>query len=82
MTVPIEAWPVGCDWMVGMSEGLNVDPAELKNFDELASRWLDPEGEFKSLHRMNKRRCRPLVHGWITSLKSVYLCNQFGDRVH
>ncbi len=42
--------------MVEMSETLNVDPAELKKFDELASRWWDPEGEFKPLHRMNPVR--------------------------
>jgi 2-polyprenyl-6-hydroxyphenyl methylase/3-demethylubiquinone-9 3-methyltransferase len=39
-----------------MSETLNVDPAEIKKFDELASRWWDPEGEFKPLHRMNPVR--------------------------
>ena len=42
--------------MLGMNNGLNVDPAELKKFDELANRWWDPEGEFKPLHRMNPVR--------------------------
>jgi len=44
------------DWKVDMNDTLNVDPAELKKFDELASRWWDPEGESKPLHRMNPVR--------------------------
>lgn len=35
---------------------LNVDPAEIDQFDPLASRWWDPEGEFKSLHKINPLR--------------------------
>lgn len=34
----------------------NVDPAEISKFNELASRWWDPEGEFKPLHQMNPVR--------------------------
>lgn len=34
----------------------NVDPAEVKKFDDLASRWWDPEGEFKPLHQLNPVR--------------------------
>ena len=34
----------------------NVDPLELQKFDELASRWWDPEGEFKPLHKINPVR--------------------------
>jgi 2-polyprenyl-6-hydroxyphenyl methylase/3-demethylubiquinone-9 3-methyltransferase len=34
----------------------NVDPVELRKFDELASRWWDPEGEFKPLHQLNPVR--------------------------
>jgi 2-polyprenyl-6-hydroxyphenyl methylase/3-demethylubiquinone-9 3-methyltransferase len=34
----------------------NVDPAEVRKFDELASRWWDPEGEFKPLHQLNPVR--------------------------
>ena len=34
----------------------NVDPAELAKFSALASRWWDPESEFKPLHRMNPVR--------------------------
>ncbi len=38
----------------------NVDPAEVAKFDALASRWWDPEGEFRSLHEIN-----PLRLDWI-----------------
>lgn len=44
----------------------NIDPAEIKKFDELASRWWDENGEFKPLHEMNPLRlnfinnCSPL----------------------
>ena len=41
----------------------NVDPAELEKFSALASRWWDPESEFKPLHAIN-----PLRLGWITDL--------------
>jgi 2-polyprenyl-6-hydroxyphenyl methylase/3-demethylubiquinone-9 3-methyltransferase len=34
----------------------NFDPEEVGKFDDLASRWWDPEGEFKPLHRMNPLR--------------------------
>ena len=40
--------------------GKNVDPAELAKFDSLASRWWDPDGDFKPLHEIN-----PLRLGWI-----------------
>jgi 2-polyprenyl-6-hydroxyphenyl methylase/3-demethylubiquinone-9 3-methyltransferase len=39
-----------------MSEAQNFDPAEIGKFDALASRWWDPEGEFKLLHLMNPLR--------------------------
>ena len=38
----------------------NVDPGELAKFDALASRWWDPDGEFRSLHDIN-----PLRLDWI-----------------
>ena len=38
----------------------NVDPAEVAKFDALASRWWDPEGEFRPLHEIN-----PLRLDWI-----------------
>jgi 2-polyprenyl-6-hydroxyphenyl methylase/3-demethylubiquinone-9 3-methyltransferase len=34
----------------------NVDLAEVRKFDELASRWWDPDGEFKPLHKLNPIR--------------------------
>jgi len=40
-----------------MSEArLNLDPREAEAFDRLASRWWDPEGEFRPLHDMNGPR--------------------------
>jgi 2-polyprenyl-6-hydroxyphenyl methylase/3-demethylubiquinone-9 3-methyltransferase len=41
---------------------MNVDPAELEKFERLASRWWDPEGEFRPLHDIN-----PLRLEWIAS---------------
>jgi len=38
----------------------NVDAAEIAKFDALASRWWDPDGEFRSLHEIN-----PLRLDWI-----------------
>ena len=38
----------------------NVDPAELSKFQDLASSWWDPIGEFRPLHQIN-----PLRLGWI-----------------
>jgi 2-polyprenyl-6-hydroxyphenyl methylase/3-demethylubiquinone-9 3-methyltransferase len=34
----------------------NVDPTEIKKFEELASRWWDHQGEFKPLHDINPLR--------------------------
>lgn len=39
-----------------MSHAHNVDPAEISKFEELASRWWDPESEFKPLHQINPYR--------------------------
>ncbi len=40
-----------------MSSGeLNVDPKEIKKFEELASRWWDRNSEFKALHDINPLR--------------------------
>lgn len=39
-----------------MQSGQNVDPKEIKKFSEIASRWWDPEGEFKPLHQINPLR--------------------------
>ena len=35
---------------------LNIDPAEINKFEELASRWWDSQGEFKPLHDINPLR--------------------------
>jgi len=41
----------------------NADPAELEKFSALASRWWDPQSEFKPLHAIN-----PLRLGWVQML--------------
>ncbi|MCA1767469.1 MAG: bifunctional 2-polyprenyl-6-hydroxyphenol methylase/3-demethylubiquinol 3-O-methyltransferase UbiG, partial [Idiomarina sp.] len=38
------------------SEQKNVDPEEIAKFSALASRWWDPDGEFKPLHKINPVR--------------------------
>jgi 2-polyprenyl-6-hydroxyphenyl methylase/3-demethylubiquinone-9 3-methyltransferase len=45
---------------------MNVDPAELEKFSALASRWWDPEGEFRPLHEIN-----PLRLQWIDERASL-----------
>ncbi|KJY80915.1 bifunctional 2-polyprenyl-6-hydroxyphenol methylase/3-demethylubiquinol 3-O-methyltransferase UbiG [Vibrio nigripulchritudo] len=39
-----------------MTKQQNVDPAEIKKFEDMASRWWDLEGEFKPLHQINPLR--------------------------
>lgn len=39
-----------------MSQSANVDHAEVRKFEELASRWWDPNSEFKPLHDINPLR--------------------------
>jgi 2-polyprenyl-6-hydroxyphenyl methylase/3-demethylubiquinone-9 3-methyltransferase len=39
---------------------MNVDPAELQKFSDLAHRWWDPAGSFRPLHEIN-----PLRLDWI-----------------
>jgi 2-polyprenyl-6-hydroxyphenyl methylase/3-demethylubiquinone-9 3-methyltransferase len=39
---------------------MNVDPAELQKFSDLAHRWWDPTGSFRPLHEIN-----PLRLDWI-----------------
>lgn len=34
----------------------NVDQSEIAKFNEIASRWWDPSGEFKPLHQLNPTR--------------------------
>ena len=43
-----------------MNASINVDPAEVAKFSDLAHRWWDLESEFKPLHQIN-----PLRLGWI-----------------
>lgn len=35
---------------------VNIDPAEIAKFSELAAHWWDPQGEMKSLHDINPLR--------------------------
>jgi len=49
----------------------NVDPAEIAKFEALASRWWDPNGEFRPLHQIN-----PLRLGYIDQL-----CGLAGKQV-
>src|SRR4051812_46102173 len=35
---------------------INVDPAEIAKFSELAHRWWDPQSDFKPLHEINPLR--------------------------
>ena len=35
---------------ISMNNNLNVDPAELAKFSELAHRWWDTDSEFRPLH--------------------------------
>lgn len=46
-----------------MTKTMNVDPNEIRKFEELASRWWDRNSEFKPLHDIN-----PLRADWIESL--------------
>lgn len=39
-----------------MTTKQNVDPAEIKKFEAMASRWWDLNGEFKPLHQINPLR--------------------------
>ncbi len=43
-----------------MDQPINADPAEIAKFEALASRWWDPDGEFRPLHQIN-----PLRLDWI-----------------
>lgn len=39
-----------------MTADTNVDPGEIAKFNDIASRWWDPSGEFKPLHLLNPVR--------------------------
>lgn len=49
-----------------MADAQNVDPNEIRKFEELASRWWDKNSEFKPLHDIN-----PLRANWIDNLAPV-----------
>ena len=49
-----------------MANTQNVDPNEIRKFEELASRWWDKNSEFKPLHDIN-----PLRANWIDNLATV-----------
>ena len=49
-----------------MANTQNVDPNEIRKFEELASRWWDKNSEFKPLHDIN-----PLRANWIDNLAPV-----------
>ncbi|MGF1690672.1 bifunctional 2-polyprenyl-6-hydroxyphenol methylase/3-demethylubiquinol 3-O-methyltransferase UbiG [Photobacterium kagoshimensis] len=44
-----------------MTKPLNVDPAEISKFEDIASRWWDLEGEFKPLHEINPLRLNYVI---------------------
>lgn len=44
------------------ANSVNVDPAEIAKFEELASRWWDKQGEFKPLHEINPLRLQYIDH--------------------
>lgn len=48
----------------------NVDPSEIQKFEELASRWWDPESEFAPLHAINPLRSEYInLHSPVEGLK-------------
>lgn len=48
----------------------NVDPSEIKKFEDLASRWWDPESEFRPLHAINPLRTQYInLHSPVKGLK-------------
>lgn len=49
-----------------MAVQANVDPEEIAKFEKLASRWWDPNSEFKPLHDIN-----PLRADWIDERAAV-----------
>jgi 2-polyprenyl-6-hydroxyphenyl methylase/3-demethylubiquinone-9 3-methyltransferase len=48
----------------------NVDPSEIQKFEDLASRWWDPNSEFKPLHAINPLRTQYInLHSPVKGLK-------------
>lgn len=54
-----------------MTQKANIDPAEIKKFEDLASRWWDKQGEFKPLHEMNPLRLNFINNGSPLENKTV-----------
>ena len=54
-----------------MTSTHNVDPAEINKFEDLASRWWDKNGEFKSLHDINPLRLNFINTGSALQAKKV-----------
>jgi len=53
-----------------MTESNNVDPSEIQKFEDLASRWWDPESEFRPLHAINPLRTEYInLHSPVKGLK-------------
>lgn len=52
--------------MAAMTDPINVDPAELEKFSNLAHHWWDMDSEFKPLHMIN-----PLRLGWIDEFAAL-----------
>lgn len=50
-----------------MQDAINVDPAELAKFSDLAHHWWDTESEFKPLHQIN-----PLRLEWINGIALLH----------
>ena len=50
----------------------NVDANEIKKFEDLASRWWDPESEFRPLHEINPLRCDYInLHSPVKDIKLI-----------
>lgn len=48
----------------------NVDAGEVAKFERMASRWWDPQGEFKPLHQMNPIRANYIdLHAPVAEMK-------------
>lgn len=53
-----------------MTASKNVDPSEIQKFEDLASRWWDPESEFRPLHAINPLRTEYInLHSPVKGLK-------------
>ena len=57
-------------------QATSVVPAEVARFDALASRWWDPNGPMRPLHRMNPARI-----AWITTRIAARFADPGGVRV-